>query len=162
MYHVAAPLSLYSPIPGLVTGFANLPTFMLTESTDVLWSLMEFAREVRLLCCNCARFWTVWLSFDKVQCHASRHLTTLHLSPPYLLLLFSLTSSLPSSPSSSLSLSFFPLPLLLSSLISSLPPSSQPVCQLLKTSVEKISNSVGGSVKVTQEQQTWFIESVAK
>jgi len=57
-----------------------MPSFMLTESTEVLWELLDFARE--------------------------------------------------------------------------------PVCQLLKVSLQKI--SVGGSVKVTEEQQLCFIESVAK
>ena len=37
------------PPPGLVTGFVNLPTYMLAESTEVLWTLMEYSREVKYL-----------------------------------------------------------------------------------------------------------------
>ena len=109
---------------------------------------------------------------------SSSHLTTLFFLPPFFLLLlpsllsfhpscFSLPSSSFSPPSFLFPVLLFPpsppLPPLPPLLLPPFPPpSSQPVCQLLKTSVEKISISVGGSVKVTQEQQTWFIESVAK
>lgn len=32
----------------LVKGFVNLPTVMLTDSAEVLWELVNFAREVQL------------------------------------------------------------------------------------------------------------------
>ena len=36
---------LYS---GLVTGFVSLPTFMTAESSEVLWALLQFDKEVGL------------------------------------------------------------------------------------------------------------------
>ena len=34
------------PPSGLVLGFVSLPTFMLSDTTEVLWELLQFAREV--------------------------------------------------------------------------------------------------------------------
>ena len=41
------PLSLSIP-KGLVQGFVTLPTYMLTESTEVLWTFLEQSKEVQI------------------------------------------------------------------------------------------------------------------
>lgn len=56
--------NLYS-LAGLVTGFVHLPSYMQAESTEVLWELLLFGREVCiiLLICKWEFHWYVIIPF---------------------------------------------------------------------------------------------------